>query len=132
MKFKLHPVASWSGKLLTAFSCYQQPFEREPMKIKAIGIALLLSHSLSYGIVNFGDYDCGLWFVKKEPAKGWLLGNLSGMNAILANDKIKYDPLGKLNSAEQAFLWMDNYCRVNPLRTVSEGALELYIELQKK
>lgn len=132
MKFKLHPVASWSGKLRTTCSCYQQPFERKPMKIKAIGIALLLSHSLSYGMISFGSYDCGQWFVKKEPAKAWLLGYLSGMNAMLANDKIKYDPLDKLNSAEQAFLWMDNYCKTNPLKSVFDGGVELLLELQKK
>jgi hypothetical protein len=116
----------------TACSCHQQPFEKKPMKIKAIGIALLLSHSLSYGKLIFGNYDCGQWFVIREPAKAWLLGYLSGINAMMANDKINYDPLKKLNSAEQAFLWMDNYCKANPLSSVVDGASDLYLELQKK
>ena len=102
------------------------------MKIKVIGIALLLSHSLSYGMISIGAYDCGQWFVKKEVAKAWLLGYLSGINAMLGDDKKKYDPLDKLNSAEQAFLWMDNYCKRNPLNTITTGALDLYLELQKK
>jgi hypothetical protein len=46
-------------------------------------------------------------------------------------DKNK-DPLDKINSAEQIFVWMDNYCRANPLKNVREGAQDLFIELQKK
>ena len=108
-----------------------QPSERMHMKIKAIGIALLLSHSLSYGMVTIiGNKDCGEWF-KLEGPKVWLMGYLSGLNVMVAEDK-KNDPLGNLNSAEQAILWMDNYCKANPLTTVADGAQKLYIELAQK
>jgi hypothetical protein len=40
-----------------------------------------------------------------------------------------WDPLRKLNSVDQAFLWMDYYCRANPLTNVSDGATRLYVEL---
>ena len=42
------------------------------------------------------------------------------------------DPLDALNSADQAYLWMDNWCKANPLKKVSEGAVSLFIELMDK
>lgn len=96
-----------------------------------IGLALTVTTALAIGGTIFGAYDCGQWFKKQEVAKAWLLGYLSGMNGMVADDKLKYDPLGKLNSAEQAFLWMGNYCRQNPLKTVEDGGAQLYLELQK-
>ena len=102
------------------------------MKKIAIGVVLFLSSALSFGQTNFGDYDCGQWFVKREPAKGWLLGFLSGINYIITDRAAKYDPLSKLNSAEQAFLWVDNYCKAHPLEKLSDAGLALYLELQKK
>ncbi len=32
----------------------------------------------------------------------------------------------------QMIVWMDNYCKANPLSDVSEGGNELYIELERK
>ncbi|MDM0117529.1 hypothetical protein QTI66_36050 [Variovorax sp. J22R133] len=54
------------------------------------------------------------------------------MNAIVADDKIGYDPLHNLTSADQAYLWMDNYCKANPLKGVADGAADLFIEVQQK
>jgi hypothetical protein len=107
---------------------------KEIMKIKAIGILLLLSQSLSYGagVASFGDYDCGQWFTRKEVARGWLLGYLSGINHVLADDKKGFDPLNKLNSADQAYLWIENYCKANPLKQLSAAGSLLYLELEKK
>ena len=104
------------------------------MKIKTIGIVLLLSHSLSFGAVSthFGDYDCGEWFTKRPVAGAWLLGYLSGINAMAADEKKRFDPLNNLNSADQAYLWVDNYCKANPLKQLSSAGQLLYLELQKK
>lgn len=118
----------------TACTCHQQPFERIHMKTKIIGIVLLASASMVTGQTYFGGYDCGEWF-KKPHAKTWLLGYLSGVNVGTTSQMgfpPNYDPLGKLNSSEQAFLWMDNYCKANPLKTVLDGALHLYNELRAK
>ena len=51
---------------------------------------------------------------------------------MVSDDKSSYDPLDGLSSAQQAFLWMDNYCRANPLKNVSDGASDLFLELQNK
>ena len=46
-----------------------------------------------------------------------------------ADDRSPADPLDALSSAEQAFIWMDNYCRVNPLKHIGDGAEDLAVEL---
>lgn len=104
------------------------------MKTKIIGIVLLASASMVTGQTYIGSYDCGEWFTKPQT-KDWLLGYLSGFNVGTLSQMgypPNYDPLGKLNSSAQAYLWMDNYCRANPLKTVLDGALNLYNELRAK
>ncbi|MBT2326752.1 hypothetical protein J7E62_31045 [Variovorax paradoxus] len=103
------------------------------MKIAAIAVlaTVCIFSGPANSLTTFGAYDCGEWF-QRPQARGWLLGVLTGVNLMTADDKIRYDPLNKLGSAEQAYLWMDNYCRANPLKTVLNGASDLYLELQKK
>ena len=60
--------------------------------------------------------------------KIWLAGYMSGMSSIWVNG----DPLGQLQNAQQFIAWMDNYCRAHPLKTVIEGAVDLYAELVMK
>ncbi len=84
----------------------------------------------SQAMVTFGDYDCGQWFTRKVVAQTWLLGYLSGLNVAYAKgDK---DALDKANSADQIFLWMDNYCKAHPLEMVSAAGFVLYLELKAK
>jgi len=87
----------------------------------------------------FGSPDCGQWLNQKNTThKTWLLGFLSGQNRVWlfwSRQTVKgelSDPLDKLNSADQAFLWMDNYCRANPLKLVSNGGIDLFTELLMK
>jgi hypothetical protein len=40
------------------------------------------------------------------------------------------DPLERISSAEQIWIWMDNYCKTNPLEDVSTGGLVLFEELR--
>ena len=107
-------------------------------------VLLLLACCLAqpvFGQVSFGSRDCGHWIKRtdsvtaKVVTEAWLTGYLSGLNWMHSvNDpkgKIP-DPLNKVNSAEQMFLWMDNYCRKNPLNSASTGAQDLFIELMKK
>ena len=55
---------------------------------------------------------------------------LSVMTTI-ANTK-QGDWLNKVNSAEQIFLFVDNYCQKNPLKTVEDAGYALFSELIKK
>jgi hypothetical protein len=56
-------------------------------------------------------------------SKQWLVGYLSGVAAGL--DK---DLLTGMNN-DSIFLWMDNYCRANPLRRIDEGGYTLALEI---
>ena len=76
-----------------------------------------------------GEPDCGKWINQNSiPNKAWLLGFLSGVNITFKDSK---DALGKVN-AEQTYLWMDNYCKKNPLEQLATGAIDLYVELVMK
>jgi hypothetical protein len=76
-----------------------------------------------------GQTDCGTWIKINRPAdRGWILGYLSGINT----NKNNQDILRKLDSAEQAILFVDNYCRNNPLENTSSAVWQLMIELAKK
>lgn len=77
-------------------------------------------------VTTIGNPDCGEWI--KNPSntqKTWLLGFLSGQSVVF---NLKTDPVS-LVSATQAFLWMDNHCKANPLSDVGKGAKDLFVEL---
>jgi hypothetical protein len=59
--------------------------------------------------------------------KAWLVGYVSGLNSAIAAPK--ENPLDRINSIEQIYLWMDNFCKKNPLQTVRDGGNALYREL---
>lgn len=73
---------------------------------------------------------------KTEARKKWLLGYLSGLNiqyVFINNPKGDTPgPLSKISSANQAYVWMDKYCRANPLRSLGNGGFELFQELNGK
>lgn len=99
-----------------------------------IALGLLLMASLlsaqAQTVTTFGVPDCGQWLKQNSAVrKAWLMGFLTGQSAAWDRFGQKGDPLGKLNSAEQAYVWMDNYCKTNPLNSVAEGGYELFSEL---
>lgn len=108
----------------------------------AIAIALTCVTKFSFGEITskdnyttFGGIDCGQWLnEKKFPHKTWLLGFVSGINMMnkLHDPELDVDALAKINSAEQIFVWMDNYCQKNPLSELKAGSLSLFVELMKK
>jgi len=98
-----------------------------------LAIGLLAASSSGWGqSMSFGDSDCGQWVANPEGRKSWLMGYLSGMNSATADPTKNIDHLKKLKSAQQAYLWVDKYCRENPLKNVSDGGIALFIELIKK
>ncbi len=100
-----------------------------------LALALVLALPLSaQSQTIFGVPDCGGWIKQaSEPQKGWLLGYMSGLNVMHGMANLKPEnPLGKLSSANQIYLWMDNYCKRNPLKDVSSGGFELFMEMMKK
>jgi len=57
--------------------------------------------------------------------EGWVMGFLSASADASGKDFLKD------TDAKSIFLWMDNYCRANPLKHVAHGARELFFELGK-
>lgn len=96
---------------------------------------MLMISSTSSATVIFGGYDCGQWVKrpKNHPMESWISGYLSGLNSMYSiSSSSPTDPLDQLNSLDQVYLWLDNFCKANPLRKVDGGALELFIELKVK
>lgn len=77
--------------------------------------------------------SCGEWIVHREKSDtlalgnaSWLLGYLSGL--VTNSDK---DFLSATDNAS-IYKWMDNYCRANPLRDLSNGGNALAAEFARK
>jgi hypothetical protein len=79
-----------------------------------------------------GGPSCGSWVQERQvrdwPSVAnelWLVGFLSGL-AVGSNHEIL---AGKDNPS--LFLWVDNYCRANPLKEVADAGFALATELVK-
>lgn len=107
------------------------------MKIKKALVLLLLTAWLikpafSAPVSLFGVPDCGQWINRKSaPDQAWLLGFLGGLNWASVN-KDGANALKNVNSADQIFVWMTNYCQKNPMSSLSEGGFVLFEELAIK
>ena len=101
----------------------------------AIAFGLVFLNTALAG-TTFGVTDCGRWVTESKStrisAKTWLLGYLTGLGAMHEVNNRNDDPMKKINSSDQIFLWMDNYCQKNPLKDVADGGFQLFMELMKK
>ena len=78
-----------------------------------------------------GNTDCGTWINQKRAVdRFWVSGYISGINAVRSTEK--NDILKKIQSGEQVYLYIDNYCRDNPLKEVQNALNSLWLELEKK
>lgn len=89
------------------------------------------------GPTVYGVPDCGEWVSETRPhLLFWFAGYLSGFNqaysSFISNKSKRYNPLGELKSLDQAKIWMDNWCKANPLESVDTGAIVLFNELISK
>jgi hypothetical protein len=111
------------------------PLRNPHALVFAILLLTAAGPSLAIPVTRIGEYDCGRWFNPKyrELAKAWLMGYLSGLSVMNSmSDTQANDVLDALQSADQAFLWMDNFCNANPLETVPWGGEKLFFELRAK
>ena len=108
---------------------------------KIIRLVLLLSVLVSVEstanseiITLRGSPSCGTWIADNQKQnewpkminQNWLIGFLSGLAVGSSNNSVIGTDNNSLN------LWMDNYCKSNPLETVSDGGIDLFIELTNK
>jgi hypothetical protein len=83
--------------------------------------------------VSASMYDCGTWAMDREtgrPTTWYLSGLLDGL-ALGMGVEIWGTGSSKI-TPEQAALWMDKYCRENPLSGVIRGAYVLKDERARK
>ncbi len=101
------------------------------MKIKPAALFLcLLCQTASAEWVR-AEPDCAMWMTPDTAArelenKAWLIGFLSGANMAfsLDADRKPFNYFEGLTNG-QIYLWMDNYCRANPLSSTLYGVGEL-------
>ena len=106
------------------------------MKTKLIALFLCLLCQSAYAVLARGIPDCGEW-LKTDPTeqlrtKSWLIGYLSGINIGFRIEKQRDFNYFDNVTNDQIFLWMDKYCRANPLSTVAVGSADLYQEMSNK
>lgn len=95
-------------------------------------VGLLISNGAE-AVTTFGNRSCGTWVKDREAksvnemtAEFWLVGYLSGL-AMLSNK----DFLANTDTTS-IYLWMDNYCKTNPLETIIDAGFKLGIELMNR
>lgn len=104
-------------------------------KQKSIALCLLLTISGAYAQPDIrGAVACGTWVKSRQDgptatiyARGWLLGYLSGKSSANGLPGIL-----KTTPPESLYLWIDNYCKSNPLKDTDDAAEPLFLELLKK
>ena len=78
-----------------------------------------------------GGTDCGNWHKSRQVPRDRLLlsyglwGFLSGRQTREPFMNFWFSKKGKV-SREQSVLWIDKYCRENPLSDIYRGAMELF------
>jgi hypothetical protein len=112
------------------------------MKTKLISLFFCLLCQSAYAEWVRGDQNCASWVKPETHARelenrAWLIGFLSGVNMGLSNASTstvgqRGAEFGFDSTNEQIFLWMDNYCRTNPLSSAMYGVGELMQERNKK
>jgi len=83
------------------------------------------------GVIIEGSLDCGEWVNARTKAlssnlQHYLLGLINGLT--LGHGHEFWRAGGSKLSREAVYLWMDSYCRQNPLKDVVTGAVALYQE----
>lgn len=94
-------------------------------------IMLMSSPSIAQGIYIEGTMDCGEWVQSRERQRSiayetYLVGLINGL--ALGRKVEFWNAKGIVMSREQAYLWMDNYCKSNPLSQPTAGVFQLFEE----
>ena len=102
---------------------------KKSMGIVLAGLMLATASFEGQAFTIRGARSCGQWVEARKggynPAESWLVGFLSGA-ALGANVDIL-----KGTDNLSLFLWVDNYCRANPLKDLDDAGVDLFLELKK-
>ncbi|MCA7988918.1 hypothetical protein [Burkholderia vietnamiensis] len=114
------------------------------MKIRiayAAALVLALTASSAHAVSIRGFPSCGSWVEARTNARGaqpgaaeswvvlneqmWLLGYLSGLAVGASSDYLR-----KLDN-DSIFVYTDNYCQANPLKSLADAGVALILEASK-
>lgn len=87
-------------------------------------------------IYEFPDVDsCATWTAERaipdhheQGQEGWVMGFISGLNAFGPNN----GDIARGAKAEGLLGWVDNYCKANPLDSVTTAGFALANELKRR
>jgi hypothetical protein len=90
-------------------------------------VAAVMGVGLAHAQVSVrGAQSCGVWAKDRGVhEKAWLVGYLSGVAMVTNRNFVEG------TDSNSMYLWMDKYCRENPLKDMADGAYALYQELAR-
>ena len=98
----------------------------------ALAVMMLLVNgpAKAQGVTVDRTLDCGMWIkARNEKLSGsfelYLIGLINGLTLGHMWEFWKKGSSTSLNR-ESVYIWMDSYCRDNPLKDVESGVVELY------
>ena len=106
--------------------------------ILIIALALVSTGAWGYGNLGHGAVSCGT-YVKDKQEDGWghqvninwVLGFVTGGNVEREMSGGNQD-IGEGVAVASMALWLENYCRENPLKALSDATVILVEELKAK
>lgn len=111
--------------------------------LRLLFLSSLLSMTLGYAtsatagsIQGAGAMPCGKWVTERATgdhhmALAWIMGFMSSYNHYVESSPKRNGVFGEIDHNSIA-LWMDNYCKSNPLESVYSGSYKLIEEMNKK
>ena len=111
--------------------------------LRLLFLSSLLSITLGYAtsatagvIQGAGAIPCGKWISERATgghnmALAWVMGFMSSYNHYVRSSSKRNGVFGEIDHNSIA-LWMDNYCKSNPLESVYSGSDKLIEEMNEK
>lgn len=103
------------------------------LMLALLSVGFLVTSSAKAESIMVKSYGCGQWIEAREGKGGnvrvleiWMDGYLSGL-AVGSNTEF-WKKGGNSLDRESAYLWIDNYCRANPLKTTADAGSALFKE----
>ena len=103
------------------------------LMVALLAVGFLVFSSAEAKVVTAHRFGCGKWIEARESkgaaahvVENWADGYLSGL-AIGTGIEFWRKGGNRLDK-ESAYLWIDNYCRANPLKTTAEASSALFRE----
>jgi hypothetical protein len=106
------------------------------LAITLLASTVFVSNSFGGPIKGAGALPCGRWVAQREAnehdmALAWVMGFMSSFNHYIERSSKKSGVFEEIDHYSIA-LWMDKYCRNNPLKSVYKGSTVLIEEMNKK